>query len=242
MSPTFSRNRHGVLYRYYVSAPLQQGATLKDEDAIGRVPAEAIEELVLERLAMLKVCEPSLAAAGAVLTRVEVHAAGVHLLMPMALFCISHEAPEAGLERVGSRLPRGDQVIIDQALPQFLRVILPVRMKLRGGRVRIMTPDGGAALTRPLENAPLIKALRAAAAQLRQHNAHPALAPSELQGAAAPADSYLRNICKLAFLAPDIQLAILSGRQPPGMELERLVHGEVPLDWAQQRRLWGFSG
>jgi DNA invertase Pin-like site-specific DNA recombinase len=51
MSPTFAHGRGGKVYRYYVSAPLQQGRGWQLEgDAIRRVPAEAVEALVLDRL------------------------------------------------------------------------------------------------------------------------------------------------------------------------------------------------
>ena len=44
MSPTFSYGRKGKLYRYYVSAPLQQGQRRREDDqAIRRVPAAALE-------------------------------------------------------------------------------------------------------------------------------------------------------------------------------------------------------
>lgn len=45
---------------------------------------------------------------------------------------------------------------------------------------------------------------------------------------------------KLAFLAPDIQLAILSGTQPRGLLLKDLIYQSLPADWTEQRRLLGF--
>lgn len=62
-----------------------------------------------------------------------------------------------------------------------------------------------------------------------------ALAPTDM---AAPANAYQRRICRLAFLAPDIQRLILDGRQPPGLNLERMVHGAIPTSWAEQRRMF----
>ncbi len=47
---------------------------------------------------------------------------------------------------------------------------------------------------------------------------------------------------RLALLAPDIVEAILAGRQPAGLTLTRLRRlGPLPLSWAEQRRLLGFS-
>jgi len=50
--------------------------------------------------------------------------------------------------------------------------------------------------------------------------------------------NYLRRIHQLVFLAPDIQLAILEGRQPPELTLDRLTkHGCIPPAFEAQRRL-----
>ena len=51
---------------------------------------------------------------------------------------------------------------------------------------------------------------------------------------------YERRVQRLAFLAPDIQRAIIDGAQPPGLNLERLIKSELPLSWKEQREKLGF--
>lgn len=51
---------------------------------------------------------------------------------------------------------------------------------------------------------------------------------------------YVAHIMRLAFLAPDIVEAILDGRQPADLELERLLRG-IPVGWPEQRRALGFA-
>jgi site-specific DNA recombinase len=46
---------------------------------------------------------------------------------------------------------------------------------------------------------------------------------------------------KLAFLAPDIQLAILTGTQPQGLCLQDLLRTDFPNEWAVQRNRFGFA-
>ena len=46
---------------------------------------------------------------------------------------------------------------------------------------------------------------------------------------------------KLAFLAPDIQLAILSGMQPDGLCLQDLLETDLEIDWPSQRQSLGFA-
>jgi hypothetical protein len=74
----------------------------------------------------------------------------------------------------------------------------------------------------------LIKALRAAHAMLDTDAAGlPTLD-------AAPASPYRRRLVRLAFLAPELQRAILAGQQPPGLTLESLMHAPMPMLWSEQ--------
>lgn len=57
----------------------------------------------------------------------------------------------------------------------------------------------------------------------------------------APGSPYDRNILRLAFLAPDIQRAILDGKQPLDLNLEKLKKTTIPLAWSQQRKMLGFG-
>jgi hypothetical protein len=51
---------------------------------------------------------------------------------------------------------------------------------------------------------------------------------------------YVARILQLGFLAPDIIAAILSNRLPARITVDRL-RGPIPLDWNEQRRLFGFD-
>jgi hypothetical protein len=48
-------------------------------------------------------------------------------------------------------------------------------------------------------------------------------------------------VLRLNYLAPDIISSILDGTQPPGLTRQKLVKAHLPMDWALQRRLLGFS-
>lgn len=48
--------------------------------------------------------------------------------------------------------------------------------------------------------------------------------------------AYERKLVRLAFLAPDVQRAILNGSQSPRVTLARLLHEPIPTDWDDQRR------
>lgn len=53
-----------------------------------------------------------------------------------------------------------------------------------------------------------------------------------------------RHVCrtlKMAYLAPDIQLSILSGTQPRGLLLKDLLYKVIPTSWQEQRQVFGFT-
>ena len=211
MSPSFTHGQRGQVYRYYVSAPLQPGRRDGDAGAIRRVPGPALEDLlsaVIRRIAPANAAEPL-----ALPVRVEVHAEALQLLLPVTL-----------LATLRTRLEPGEIAQPDAADTALLRLILPVRMRLRGGRSWILGSTSPGSQRDPV----LIKALRAAHAMLgADHAGLPVLE-------AAPASSYPRRLVRLAFLAPDLQRAILAGRQPPGLTLAQLLRTPIPSLWSEQ--------
>jgi hypothetical protein len=48
--------------------------------------------------------------------------------------------------------------------------------------------------------------------------------------------SFVNQLLRLTLLAPDIQEAILDGRQPKGMTLEELIR-TMPIGWKEQREI-----
>ncbi|WP_439486612.1 recombinase family protein [Blastomonas fulva] len=51
---------------------------------------------------------------------------------------------------------------------------------------------------------------------------------------------YFSRLIRLNYLAPDILTAIADGTQPPGLDRSTLASAHIPLDWAVQRRMFGF--
>ena len=123
---------------------------------------------------------------------------------------------------------------------QTITVRIPMTWKRRGGRKVIVAPDGGDAWApaKPRPDESLIRALARAQrwkAMLEDgtHACINALAEAEKINRA-----YVCRVLNLTMLAPDIQEAILEGRQPKGMQLEELTR-KVPSVWEEQRRVFG---
>ena len=55
--------------------------------------------------------------------------------------------------------------------------------------------------------------------------------------------AYIYSILRLASLAPDVVTAIVNGRSPPQLTAKQLMRlsPHLPVDWAEQRQLLGFS-
>ena len=54
--------------------------------------------------------------------------------------------------------------------------------------------------------------------------------------------TYVYNLLRLPWLAPDITAAIVNGRQPPQLNAMKLMRqaSRLPADWSEQRTLLGF--
>ena len=110
-------------------------------------------------------------------------------------------------------------------------VTIPISLPLRGGRPSINAGQSDAADHDTI----LIAALRKAHAMMgRDERGRPLIE-------AAPTSPYERRLLRLAFLAPDIQQAMLAGRQPRNLKLEKLIHQDLPIAWSKQREMLGFS-
>ncbi len=57
---------------------------------------------------------------------------------------------------------------------------------------------------------------------------------------AAPISPYRRKLIRLAFLAPHIQRAIISGLQPSALTLASLMARDIPCSWQTQAGVLGM--
>jgi hypothetical protein len=119
-----------------------------------------------------------------------------------------------------------------------LIVRIPMRFQRRGGRKRIVAPDGSAIVptNKPQPDGTLVKALAWAWRWQRMLDEGLYASVSEIGDAENISKSYVSRILRLALLAPDLVDVILAGRTNQGITLKQL---EQPLTacWEEQRRL-----
>ena len=222
-SPTFSTGRGGRVHRYYVAADLQQGREPAGRgDTIRRVGAEALERLILAELRRLS-GRPELGVEDVpgLLRRLELRPLETQLVLDSdALIGLDH--PDLALEDLRGRLGAGERLVEERGASPALRISLPRRMQLRGGRTWILV-DGDQP-DRPRHDPALIEALR---------KGHRLLADV---ADGAPEQRYARKLVQLALLAPELQRDILTGRQPAAFTLVRFLKSpSPPLDWAEHQ-------
>lgn len=121
----------------------------------------------------------------------------------------------------------------DALIREPITVFAPVSLKRRGIELRLVyaAPDA-----RPANRDPhLIDLIRRAWAAWKRLT-------TEQRSDNAVERSHLVRLARLRFLAPDITLAIIEGRQPVELTARTLLRcGELPIEWADQRKALGFA-
>ena len=119
-----------------------------------------------------------------------------------------------------------------------LVVRIPMRFQRRGGRKRIVAPDGSAIVptNKPQPDGTLMKVLARAWRweRMLKHGEYGTLV--ELGAAERISCPYVCRVLRLTLLAPDIVEAIVDGRQPAELTLPVLLR-PFPVEWAEQRRV-----
>jgi hypothetical protein len=124
-----------------------------------------------------------------------------------------------------------------------LVVRIPMRFQRRGGRKRVVAPDGSELVptTKPQPDGTLVKALARAWRWQRLLDTGVYTSVTEIAEAERIGKSYVSRILRLALLAPDIVEAILSGRTHHVLMLERLER-PLPASWEEQRDKLSCAG
>ncbi len=115
---------------------------------------------------------------------------------------------------------------------------VPVIVKHKRGRKVILVPDSEL----PNAGSPVQETMFLALA--RAHSWFRLIENSEIATITKLSDklqldiAYVTKILHLVNLAPDIQEAIISGREPNGLSLNHLRRG-IPMEWEKQRKVFG---
>jgi hypothetical protein len=225
LCPVTSRNSRGRVYRYYVSAHLQQGGRRSDDSGL-RVPAPTIEATVLSALQFVVPTIVNWNVARGALKRVEVE----HDWLTIT-------AQASGRVRTGATATDVEVLRSDDGL---IVLQVPFRLASWAGSSQV-TRVGWSRTTPGRPGRSLVRGIARSHQLVRKAKANPTQTIEELGGAEGLSASYVRRLSRLAFLAPDIQQAIVDGEQPSAVNLERLMRLDLPLSWQRQRELLAFA-
>ena len=230
----------GRRYRYYVSKHLISGTPDDSDEKVGwRLPAGEIERLVGDAVTKLFADHAALADALRK-QRIEVERIP-HLLKAIARW----RGPVLDLvERVDLGT---DRIAIDLNLLSLaaeqemtIRHIVPVRIKRRGVEMRLVLEWNGAVPQKP--DTALVQSVARAHKWFVDLSSGRKRSISEIAEAEGLSDRYVSRLMPLAFLAPDIVEAILTGQQPVDLTAESITkRTDLPLDWAKQKALLGIG-
>ena len=117
-----------------------------------------------------------------------------------------------------------------------LVVRIPMRFQRRGGRKRLVAPDGSAIvlISKPQPDGTLIKALVRAWRWQKLLDEGVYTSVTEISEAESIGKSYVSRILRLALLAPSIVEEILDGHADNPLMLEQLER-PLPASWVEQR-------
>ena len=242
LTPTHTQ-RHGRRFAYYVSNRLIAGGT----DPSGwRLPAPALEST----LRQVVVAHLRRTAAGHGLLFLP-DARGATGLRDRATEFADRVASDPAL--FGSLIASGTLVqghlhlrldrdiiaagleVATAALSEHLLVLTcPLALRRRGVETRII-----AGKTIPAPDQVLQRTLAEAHVWARALRSGTSLI--DLARATGHSKPYIRARLPLAFLAPRVQAAILDGRQPAELSVSQIIREDLPMDWAEQARIFGIG-
>ena len=117
-------------------------------------------------------------------------------------------------------------------------VRIPMRFQRRGGRKRIVAPDGNelAPASKPQPDCTLVKALARAWRWQRMLDTGACSSMQEIADLERIDAGYVSRTLRLSLLAPDIVEMILGGRMGHALTFQRL-QPRLPASWEEQRTI-----
>ncbi len=204
MSSSHSRGKSGGRYRYYVSSGALKGQAVPS-GVITRVPAQAIEDLVRDRLTRIldQTAEPAWEIIRKHVERVSMRENQVVIIV---------RDVQSDIRDLRAHSDPSDVIDLED---DKIRLTIPVKLKQQAGAVRFLSSSGRRIADSRPQNSALLKTLALA------HRWRAALSSgsyktiADLATAEGFTESYARQRLRLAFLAPDIARAITEARAPP---------------------------
>lgn len=224
-------------FRYYVSRDLIRKSGNTNVDGL-RLPAKTLEDAVAASLSKyLSECQGELSAGqNTSVTEISKRTNTLEALaksdQETRLATIQKVVVEPGKLTITAALARSEgDAGVDESLVTFAA---PFTHRRRGVETKLILSDQA-----PTPDANLQKNLGRALAWLE--DIHAGVRMEEIAARENVSSRFIRDRLQMAFLSPKIMDAILKGTQPAHLTSNTFVRADVPLDWSEQERLFGFT-
>jgi DNA invertase Pin-like site-specific DNA recombinase len=233
MRPNFGYGRGKKIYRYYVSDTLLPLGRLKagSTTPLGdRLSAERTERFLQDRLVSLLPLGIATSEIFDAIKRVMFSSNKLTVTLEVAAL-IDTNACEDTLLAKAQQIDLAAKIHDDD-----LVLSLDARPVRRGKSVR----STDSFLDAPEQKRVLAELVRTSHRKLTELNASP-LHPEMHEHMSTPVNEWTRERIAIGLLAPDIQKALLTGTAPLGLDPEKLLSRDIPLDWEGQRKFLGMK-
>ena len=232
MRPNFGYGRGKKIYRYYVSDTLLPLGRLKagSTTPLGdRLSAERTERFLQDRLGSLKPDGADFEIFEAI-KRVMFSSKKLTVTLRISALIDTNACEDTLLAKAQEIDPAAK---IDQ---EDLLLSLDARPVRRGKSVR----STDSFLDAPEQRRILAELVRTSHRKLTELNASP-LHPEMHEHMSTPVNEWTRERIAIGLLAPDVQKALLTEKASLGLDPEKLLSRDMPLDWEGQRRFLGIN-
>ena len=250
MSPQETCKLNGLRHVYYVCQALLQHCP-QDAGTLPRVSARAVENLVIDRLKVFTGNDALGSSTAETRDRVSRQVIRKHVsrvtvsktavVIEFLLEALVSETTDPGeiIEAYAKRMRLNEKI---ERSSKAITLSIAINIKTRGGSKRIEGWDEAQWTShRPRLNDHLIKSLAQAHQWRTAIEAGNVTSLDELAKRERVDRKQMRQTLRLAFLAPDIQRAIVNGQQPENLSLTALLDRDIPSLWTQQRQLLGLA-
>jgi len=116
---------------------------------------------------------------------------------------------------------------------QTIRVVIPLAVRKKNGRPKILPPADHLAVEARLQDAHVLRAIARAWNWRRRLERGEASTIADIAAAERVADRFVSRMMRLAYLSPDVLEKLLIHRMPPALSLNDLI-AVADLPWAEQ--------
>jgi len=106
---------------------------------------------------------------------------------------------------------------------ETIRVGIPLMIRKRNGRPKILPPDEAALRDGPAQNPHVLRAVARAWSWRRQLESGAASTIQDIAAAEKVSDRFVSRMMRLAYLSPDVLEHLVIRRMPPALSLSDLV-------------------